>query len=150
MWDIAVDRALYVTSSDSKDFQSWNFETTGIWKLLEFGNYCSVTLWLVFRCIIPFVFYAHKGGGSYVKTQLSLYLFLLGRRHVSATVGHPQVTEMYNEEKLYIVRSLVAVHIVNFQRDLVVVRFICLELIICSTSKVDRLKVRIHVVRHVL
>jgi dipeptide/tripeptide permease len=96
------------------------------------------------------VFYAHKGGGSYVKTQLSLYLFLLGRRHVSATVGHPQVTEMYNEEKLYIVRSLVAVHIVNFQRDLVVVRFNRIELIICSTRKVGRVKAHIHVVRDVL
>jgi len=36
---------------------------------------------------------------------------------------------MYNEEKLYSVRSLVVVHIVNCQRDLVVVRFICIELI---------------------
>jgi len=52
---------------------------------------------------------------------------------------------MYNEEKLYSVRSLVAVHIVNFQRDLVVMRFIHIELITCSTSKVDTVKV--HTVR---
>jgi len=72
---------------------------------------------------------------------------LLGlRRHVSATVGHPQVTKMYNEEKLYSVRSLVVVHILNFQRDLVVMLFIHIELITCSTSKVDRVKVHIHVV----
>jgi len=47
---------------------------------------------------------------------------------------------MYNEEKLYSVRSLVVVHILNFQRDLVVMRLIRIELIICSTSKVDRVK----------
>jgi hypothetical protein len=71
----------------------------------------------------------------------------LGRRNVSATVGHPQVTKMYNEGKQYSVRTLVAVHIVKFQRDLVVMRFIHIELIICSTGKVDRVKVHIHVVR---
>jgi len=31
------------------------------------------------------------------------------------------------------------VHIVNSQRDLVVMRFIRIELIMCSTSKVDRI-----------
>ena len=56
---------------------------------------------------------------------------------------------MYNEEKLYSARSLVVVHIVNFQRDLVVIRFIRIELITCSTSKVDRLKVHIRVVRDI-
>ena len=34
-------------------------------------------------------------------------------------MGHPQVTKIYNEEKLYSVRPLVVVHILNFQRDLV-------------------------------
>ena len=57
---------------------------------------------------------------------------------------------MYNEEKLYTVRSLVVVHILNFQRDLVVRRFFRIELIIRSTSKVERVKVHIHVVRDVL
>jgi len=38
------------------------------------------------------------------------------------------------------------VHILNVQRDLVVLRFIYIELIICSTGKVDRDKVHIHVV----
>ena len=56
---------------------------------------------------------------------------------------------MYNEEKLYSARSLVVVHILNFQRDLVFMRFIRIELIIRSTSKVDRVKVHIHVVRDV-
>ena len=57
---------------------------------------------------------------------------------------------MYNEEKLYSVRSLVVVlHVLYFQRDLVVMRFICIDLMICSTSKVDRVKVRKHVVRDV-
>ena len=65
-------------------------------------------------------------------------------------MSHPQVRKMYNEEKLYIVRSLVVVHILNFQRDLVVIRFIRIELIIRSTSKVDTVKVHIHVVRDIL
>jgi len=49
------------------------------------------------------------------------------------------------EEKLHSVRSLVVVHIVNFQQDIAVMRFIRIELIICSASKVDRVKV--HTVR---
>ena len=57
---------------------------------------------------------------------------------------------MYNEKKLYSVRSLVVVYILKYQRDLVVMWFIRIELIICSTSKVDRVKVHIHVVRDVL
>ena len=57
---------------------------------------------------------------------------------------------MYNEEKLYSIRSLVVVRILNIQRDLVVMRFIHIELIICSTSKVDRVKVHIHVALDVL
>jgi len=47
---------------------------------------------------------------------------------------------MYNENNLYSVRSLVAVNILNFQRDLVAMRFIRIELITRSTSKVDRAK----------
>jgi hypothetical protein len=57
---------------------------------------------------------------------------------------------MYNEEKLHSIRSLVVVNILNFQRDLIVMQFIRIELIICLTSKVDRVKVHIHVVRDVL
>jgi len=53
---------------------------------------------------------------------------------------------MYNEEKLYSVRSLVLIHILNFHRDLVVMCFIRMELIICSTNKVDRVKVHLHVI----
>ena len=56
---------------------------------------------------------------------------------------------MYNEEKLCSVRSLVVVHTLNFQRDLVVMRFIRIGLIMCSTS-MDRDKVCIRVVRDVL
>jgi len=36
-------------------------------------------------------------------------------------------TKMYNEEKLYSVRSLVVIQILNFQRDLFVMRFVRLE-----------------------
>jgi len=57
---------------------------------------------------------------------------------------------MYNKEKLYSVRSLAVVHILNLQRHLVVMRFIRTELIIYSTSKVDRFKVHTYVVRDVL
>ena len=57
---------------------------------------------------------------------------------------------MYNEENLYSVRSLVVVHILSFRRDLVVMRFIRIELIMCSTSKVDGVKVHTRVVRDVL
>jgi len=64
-------------------------------------------------------------------------------------VGRLQVTKMYNEEKLYSVRSLVVVHILKFHRDLVVMRFIRIELIICSTNKVDGVKVHMYVVRDV-
>jgi len=56
---------------------------------------------------------------------------------------------MYNEEKLYSVISLVVVQILNFQRDLVVVRFVRIELIICSTNKADRAKVHVHVKVHI-
>jgi len=63
---------------------------------------------------------------------------------------HPQVTKMYNGEKLYSGRSLTVVHVLNFQRDLFVLRFIRTEPIICSTSKVVRVKVHIYVVRDVL
>jgi len=55
---------------------------------------------------------------------------------------------MYNEKKLYSVRSLVVVYILKYQRDLVVMWFIRIELIICSTSKVDRVKVHIYVMSH--
>ena len=48
-----------------------------------------------------------------------------------------------------VLSSLVVVHIVNCQRDVVVMRFIGIELIIRSTSKVDRVKVHKHVVRGV-
>jgi len=49
---------------------------------------------------------------------------------------------MYNEEKIYGIRSLVVVHIVNCQRDRVVTRFVHIELIACSTSKEDRVRVQ--------
>ena len=65
-------------------------------------------------------------------------------------MGLPQVTKIYTEEKLYSVRSLVVVHILNFQLDLVVMRFIHIELIICSANKVNGVKVHIYVVRDVL
>ena len=51
-------------------------------------------------------------------------------------LGHPQVTKMYNEEKMYSIRTLVIVHILSF-RDLVLWLSI-LKLIIYSRSKVDK------------
>jgi len=56
---------------------------------------------------------------------------------------------MYNEEKLYSIRTLVAVHL-SFQRDLVVLPLSILKLIIYSTGKVGReYKVYIQVVSDV-
>ena len=52
-------------------------------------------------------------------------------------MGHPQITEIY-EEKIYGKRALVVVHILSFQRDLVVLRLSVLKLIIYSTGKVDK------------
>ena len=65
-------------------------------------------------------------------------------------MDHPEVIKIYDEEKLYSVRSLVVVHIVNFQRDRFIIRFIRIELITCWTIKVDKVKVHIHVLRDVL
>jgi len=62
--------------------------------------------------------------------------YLLGWRHVSATVGHPQFTKIYNDEKIYSIRT-VFVHILSFQRDLVVLRLSILKLIIYSTGLVS-------------
>ena len=45
---------------------------------------------------------------------------------------------MYNEEKLYSVWSLFVVHILNFQRDLVVLRFMRIELVSCYLSPTDQ------------
>jgi len=55
---------------------------------------------------------------------------------------------MYNEKKVYSVRTLVLVHVLNFQRDLVGMRLIRIELTTCSTSKVDRVKVHTHTHTH--
>jgi hypothetical protein len=44
---------------------------------------------------------------------------------------------MYNEQNLYSVRSLVVVHILNFQLDLVVMRFFRIELIILQRDRVE-------------
>jgi len=94
------------------------------------------------RCVL-----CKLGGGWYVKHNC-LCISFIRLTTCFGTVGHLQVTKMYNEEKLYSVRSLVVVHILNFQH-LVIVRFIRIELITCSTSKVDRIKVHIQVVRDI-
>ena len=60
--------------------------------------------------------------------------YLLGLLHVSATVGHLQVTKIYNEDKIYSIRTLVVVHILSFQRDLIVLRLSILKLIIQDYS----------------
>jgi len=85
-------------------------------------NYISIT-----RCVIFLMPAMYEGGRCRQNTTVFVSL-LLGWRNVSATVGHLRVTKMYNEEKLYSVISLVAVHIVNLQRDLDAMRFIRIEL----------------------
>jgi len=49
-------------------------------------------------CIIPVVFYAIRMGFGTSKHSCLVSYLLCWRRHVSATVGHLQVTENYNEE----------------------------------------------------
>ena len=57
---------------------------------------------------------------GWVRQNTTLFLFyLLGWQHVSATVGHLQVIKMYNEEKIYSIRTLVVVPFLSFHRDLV-------------------------------
>jgi hypothetical protein len=88
--------------------------------------------------------------GRYVKTQLSLYLFYKADDVFQPLWAILRSQKCIMKEKLYSVRSLIVVHILNFQRDHIVVRFIHIELIICLTIKVDRVQVHIHVVRDVL
>jgi len=71
------------------------------------------------RCVLC------KLGGGGVRQNTTVYLLGL---HVSTIVGHPQVRKIYNEEKIYSIRTLV-VHILSFQRDLVL-RLSILKLII--------------------
>jgi len=59
-------------------------------------------LWHTYFTINQF---SELGGCWYVWNTTIFVSVLLGWRHVSATVGHPQVTKMYNEEKLYSVSS---------------------------------------------
>ena len=51
-------------------------------------------------------------------------------------MGHTEVTKIYNEEKIYSIRTSVVVHIMSFQRDLVVLRLSILKLIIYKTGRV--------------
>jgi hypothetical protein len=96
----------------------------------------NVELVLVLRCIIPVVFHAIRR--EWVHQNRAVFVsYLLGRRHVSVTVGHLHVTKIY-EEKIYRIRTLVGVPILRFQRDLVVWRLSILKLIIYSSGEVDR------------
>jgi len=57
-----------------------------------------------------------KSRRGWVRQNPTVFVFyLLGCRHVLATVGQPQVTKIYNEEKIYSTRTLVVVHILSFQ-----------------------------------
>jgi len=75
------------------------------------------------------------GSNGYVKTQLS---YLLGWRHVSANVGHPQVTKIYNEEKLYSIRSLVVFNEISLSWGLSTV----LIKLIISSIRINRITTR--------
>ena len=61
-------------------------------------------------------------------------------------MGHPQVTKLYKGGKTTQLRSLVVARILNFQRDLDVILFIRIELIIRSIGNVDRDEVHVHAV----
>ena len=69
-----------------------------------------------------------------VKLQSLIYEFYKGQTPVLLQ------TDRYNDE----IKQ--EVHVLNLQRDLVM-RFIHIDLMTCSTSKVDRLKVHTHVVQ---
>ena len=48
--------------------------------------------------------------GEWVHQNTTVFVsYLLGWRHVSATVRYPQVTKVYNGEEIYSIRTLVAV-----------------------------------------
>ena len=89
------------------------------------------------RCIIPVVFMQIRREWVHQNTT-AFACYLLGLRHVSATVGRLQVTKIFNEEKMYSIRTLVVGPILSFQQDLVVLRLSILKLIIYSSGKVDR------------
>jgi len=76
------------------------------------------------RCVL-----CKLGGGGVHQNTTVFVPYLFGWRHVSATVGHPQVTKIYNQEKIYSIRSLLVVHILSFQRDLIVMRLSILKLL---------------------
>jgi len=52
----------------------------------------------IFMWINPVVFYAIRKGQVCQNTTAFVFYLLCWRRHVSADVGHLQVTKMYNEE----------------------------------------------------
>ena len=81
-------------------------------------------------------------GGRHIKTQLSLYLIYQADDMFRPLRAIHKSQKCIMRKTYTVLRPLVVVHIVNFQRDLVVMRFIRIELIIRSTSIVDRVMVR--------
>ena len=76
------------------------------------------------RCVLC------KLGGGGVRQNTTVFVSYLLGLHVSTIVGHPQIRKIYNEEKIYSIRTLVVVHILRFQRDLIVLWLSILKLII--------------------
>ena len=61
--------------------------------------------------MLPSCYQIRRG---WVRQNTTVFVsYLLGWRHVLATVGHPQVTKIYNEEKIYSTRTLVVVQILS-------------------------------------
>jgi len=89
-----------------------------------------------YKVTTSFTIYANWEGVSTSKHNCFCILFIRPTTcfgHCGPSSGHKNIWG-----KLYSIRSLVVVDTLNFQRDLVVMRFIRIEQIICSTSKVDR------------
>jgi len=88
----------------------------------------------IFRYIIPVVFYVIGEGMGYVKTQLSLYPIYYADddmfRSLWATFRSQKCIMRKTTQSMIIVQ----VHILNFQRDLVVGWIIHIELILSPTS----------------
>jgi len=75
------------------------------------------------RCVL-----CKLGGGGYVKTQLSMYPI-----YYADDMFQPLwaiLRSQKYEEKIYSIRTLVVVHILSFQPDLVVLHLSILKLII--------------------
>ena len=76
-----------------------------------FFKYLKINIWTQGRNTVVKIQIRRE----WVRQNTTVFVsYLLGWQHVSATVGHPQVTKLYNEEKIYSIRTLIVVQILSF------------------------------------